>query len=235
MKKTLLIIVCLLTVQGLQAQKFEFSAHLNSGLFYYAGSSARDISFVWEQGEGAHTNDQYGTTPTISYGFAAQVQYVTKFNLLGGIQMGYQHLRNRVDLVPQYLLGAPPTSNSQVNNGYAIFDSQTINYNPYIGYRLTIKKVAVDIDAGLNFDKILHMHENGRTPSASGSDVTTDIERSHPSSDFGYRFELKANYLRYGITAGYDYGLSNYYSGYVGGRPEAYSRMIRFGLSYRII
>jgi hypothetical protein len=240
MKKTLLAIVYVLTVQQLLAQKFEFSVHLNSGLFYYNGATATHVSFINERynAEQSYTNNPYGTKPTLSYGVAGQIQYVSKINLLVGLQVGYQNMRSSVDLYMHKtpLLGASPSATYlPAIGGHTIFSNQSINYNPYIGYRIKIKRAAIDLDAGLNIDENLRSHENGRTQSDNGPDITTNSDHNpKPSMDFGYRFELKANYLRYGVTAGYNYGTYNYFSGYAGGRPEAYSRMIRFGLSYRI-
>jgi len=238
MKKALLTILCLLGIQHLSAQKLEISAQVYSGLFHFSGITTTNVSFINEGHNTSqnYTNNPYGTKPTFSYGAGVQIQYVSKINLLAGLQMGYNDLRSSVDLYMHKTTAPVTTASSTSIGGYTIFSNQTINYNPYIGYRIKIKKVAVDVDAGLNFDTNLRSHENGRTQSDNGPDLTTNSDRGHkPDTDVGYRFELKANYLRYGVTAGYNYGLYNYFSGALAdAKVEAYSRMIRFGLSYRI-
>lgn len=237
MKKLILCVVALLLFQHLFAQKYEFSAHATSGLFNYSGSGASSASFIlrnYNSPANNYVNDRYGTKPTISYGFGLQVQHVSKINIIGGLQLAYENRRSSIDLYKdnhiqyQYYI-MPPTV-----GGYNIYSSHVLSINPFIGYRvLSTTKIKLDVDAGLDVAVGLRSYNKGQTDVDDGTTDKVDLSEKG-ASDLGYRFELKAAYQRYGISAGYYDGIRNYQSGLIGGNTEVYSRMIRFGLSYRI-
>ncbi len=80
--------------------------------------------------------------------------------------------------------------------------------------------------------------------SATGTDGTVyKVDNKMPKSPTDVRLELgiAAWYKRFGLTAGYAYGLTNFASNLdvnAGGTstpaPNAHSELIRFGISYRI-
>jgi len=55
-----------------------------------------------------------------------------------------------------------------------------------------------------------------------------------PSIDIRPRIEFTNYYKKFGLTIGYSYGLINYTNRMVGANMEVFSRMIRFGLTYRL-
>jgi hypothetical protein len=51
--------------------------------------------------------------------------------------------------------------------------------------------------------------------------------------DIRPRIEIVNYYKKLGLTIGYSFGLTNYTKNMDGGNPEAFSRMVRFGMAYR--
>ncbi len=236
MKKILPLLICLLNVAQLFAQRYEFSVHLISGLFHYNGSGTNRESFIIkppDKPDWSYVNNVYGTKPTYSYGVAAQLQYITAAKLLWGIQAGYENLRSSVDLyqdshVPYGYYTLPPTV-----AGYSILSSHKLNFNPFLGYRFKLKQVSIDAVMGLDIAVGISTHLSGQTQVDDGS--TDYVDRDWGKQlDPNYRFELKASYVRYGLSAGYNYGVYNYNAGFVGASSQVYSRMARMGISYRL-
>jgi len=52
--------------------------------------------------------------------------------------------------------------------------------------------------------------------------------------DFRTGLQSTLNYQRYGLLAGFWIGHSNYYKGMIGADLEAYSKLIRLGITYRL-
>ena len=63
---------------------------------------------------------------------------------------------------------------------------------------------------------------------------TITKNRSTIRFDFRPRIQSTIQYKKYGLYAAYSIGLVNYKSDYVGGVNECYSRMFRFGLTYKL-
>lgn len=84
MKKTTSLFLLLLLALAAKGQHLEYSIHLNSGFFSFAGDSAVTHSFVVEGSNSnpAYTNNPFGSKGTFSYGIAAQIQRVSSENIL---------------------------------------------------------------------------------------------------------------------------------------------------------
>jgi len=229
MKKLLPLIICLLAFQQLLAQKYEFSAQVNSGLFNFSSTyQVTNAYFISASG----IYRAYGDKPIMSYGAGLQFQWVSEQNFIMGLQTEYQDLRSKFDL--HVYIDEPvniPLS-FQTVNGYVIHSNQVLSIAPYLGYRILAKKITFDADAGIFTSIGIHQQDTPHMD-GNGNDIRVIDPQYKRQSDAGIRFEIKAAYSRFGLSTGYDYGMSNYYSN--NQNNEAYSRMFRFGISYRIL
>ena len=64
--------------------------------------------------------------------------------------------------------------------------------------------------------------------------ATYQRDRADNRFDARLRAEATAWYHRVGFNASYSHGFINYRGGLMGGSPEAYARILRLGLAYRL-
>jgi hypothetical protein len=119
-----------------------------------------------------------------------------------------------------------PATNLDANGSTAL-KNNIININPYIGYRIPLAKIKLDILAGTDIGFISSTHEKGSAKGTDGKAYSTDLDRTTIKKDFRLRFGLAASLNKFSINASYAHGLSNYMEGYLGGSPEAYSRVVQ--------
>jgi len=259
MKKQLLILMAmLLTASSLFAQKFELSVQANSGLFHFSGKSAAATSHVLQGSTTSpdpmnYTSNPYGNRNGFGYGGTLQGQFVTKAGFIWGLGAGYELLRSRVnidrytplvyytDLQLQTLTFIDP---SFPVNGHTSLQNQSINLNPYIGYRFNFRKIKLDILPGLDFAFLSNTKDKGSVKDKDGKVYTVNRERSKSPNDIRLRAGAVASYGRFGLNASYAHGVTNYLSGYLsvtspdqgnsGATFKANSELFRFGISYRI-
>ncbi len=221
------------------AQKTEVFLSLNSGLFSFAGPSAvrtsqinanYQISDPLSKSVTGYTNSTAGSLSGFSYGISSRIQQVTRGNFIVGAGIGYEDLRSKV-LIDE--VSASPTS--ETATGKSILSNRFVNASPYLGYRIKMKQVSLDLTAGLDVGYLLKSNEKGEAVTVSGQTITTNRER-----DWGINFDLRPKvqaaimYQRFGVYAGYTLGLRNYYNEFDGGNFNAHSRMVRFGATYKI-
>jgi len=154
MKKQILTLLSICILANAYGQKFELAVNANSGLYHYSGKSSTSTSFVNGAGStDAYINNPYGNQNGFSYGGALQGQYISKGGFIIGLQAGYEILRAKVGIDANYVLFTPspnsPPSPAQTSSGSTFLQSTYVNLNPYIGYRLHIKKVSVDLLPGI--------------------------------------------------------------------------------------
>lgn len=140
------------------AQKVEVAVQANSGLLHYSGNGAESETFFIPAStpNGYTSNNPYGNKNGFSYGFDVQAQYVNKGGFIMGLQGGYEVLKSKIDInsiygfatvldYTGYLTDGPiPTT------GQTSLQDQDIALNPYIGYRLKIKNVKIDLMPGID-------------------------------------------------------------------------------------
>lgn len=251
MKRSVLIAVfCLLTLNAL-SQKFELSVQANSGVSYFRGPGVQSATFLSEGSSlnNGYTFAVYGNQQQVSYGFSFNAKAVITHNVIVGLQAGYDVLRSRVNLYNDDRYSASESFSGYYSppiGGYTTLTNQFINLNPYIGYRVNIKQVYIDFTPGLDIAFGLRGHEKGETKSNYGnisnynSTATTDQNTDLPKQDYRLRFDIKAGFKKFGITAGYARGLTDYskneYTEYGSPRYSGaiYADVMRIGLSYRI-
>ena len=264
MKKVLLAFAFMMSCMQLFAQKFEFSLLANSALFRYSGSYAVSSSFINEGTTPAqsYTNNPYGSKNGFGYGTAVQGQYITKRGFIAGLQAGYDWSQSKEDInyvYPDYYNIYPEiyTINTPIveTNGQSYLRDQYINLNPYIGYRLKVKNIKIDLMPGAEFGFNVNSYDKGSATAADGTVYKTDYKLKDAPVDIRLKFGIAAWYKRYGIIASYEQGLTNYTKNLVSTpyeppiiyyttsnstgsaantSAEAYSRLFRFGIAYRI-
>jgi len=246
MKTITLTLLCLLAVTGLFAQKIELSVQANSGLFHYSGKSATKQSFILEANpnSGNYTNNPYGNHNGFSYGGDLQAQFVSKGGLIIGVQGGYDVLKSRVDItgvmpyyngaILYYNIAAPAPFSA---TGETYLKDKFINVSPYVGYRIKLAKIKFDLMPGFDLGFNLSSREKGKAITTNGNNTTyqTNLDRGKTPDDIRLKFGVAAIYNKFGLTASYAHGITNYESKMVGGSPEVHSDLMRLGLSYRIL
>ncbi|OOQ59268.1 outer membrane beta-barrel protein [Mucilaginibacter pedocola] len=240
MKKLLLSVVCLAIAVAASAQKLELTAGAYSGLFKYSGaSSASSAMMLVSRGHfnSEYTNSPYGNKFGVGYGLSAQAQLVSKGGFIVGVQTAFEQLRSKVD-INEIVIYNPISSgpgNPMAADGSTAIKNTVINLNPHLGYRIPISKIKLDILAGTDIGFITDAREKGSAKTDDGTTYKTNVDRKTISTDFRLRFGLAAHLNKFSLNASYAHGLRNYMEGYVGGTNEAYSRVVRVGLGYRLL
>ncbi|WP_413666436.1 hypothetical protein ACEN9X_18035 [Mucilaginibacter sp. Mucisp86] len=250
MKKYLLILAPLM-LSGLQlcAQKLEVSVQANTGLFHFAGKSTSATTQVLQgsiTGDPMNrANNPYGNKNGFSYGGSVQIQTISKGGFIVGLQGAYELLRSKVNVdkytpITTVLYGdyLPITANdpSFAVTGHIAFQNQSINLNPYIGYRFQLNKVKLDILPGMDLGLILDSRDKGEVKDKDGKIYKVDYKRSKAPTDVRLRLGTVASYGRYGLNASFAHGLTNYMKDMVGDASfNAHSEYFRLGLSYRLL
>ena len=108
--------------------------------------------------------------------------------------------------------------------------------------------MSLDIDAGIEFGLVNTSNESGMVNSSSDQySIHSDMSHALINTDLRTRLQVGVNYYRYGGYFGYSWGQSDYGGGMGGGcspgpgytvDPTIYnkyfSRIIRFGISYKL-
>ena len=118
--------------------------------------------------------------------------------------------------------------------GQTILSNHFVNASPYLGYRIDSKTVEFDLTAGLEVSYLLGVRERGKAVSNGAIYRTSQARDTGINFDVRPKLQLSATHKKVGLYVGYAHGLPNYLPGYDGGNLEARSRLIRFGIVYKI-
>jgi len=240
MKKTLLIIVAFLFIVNVFGQKTEYGVSFNSGLFSYGGGvPVKTTIYSFFAANGVGINNPYGSLNGLCYGFSGFIQRVSKTNHIIGVDFGYEDLRSKVlinhvysELLTADFAGHPPYN---IATGKAFFSTHFINLFPYIGRRYNLKHASIDLKGGCDLGYILDAWVKGNGTTDAGVRFSVNGPPKTMTLDFRPRLQVSANYHQLGIYVGYSFGLANYPGSYYSNTGKGcYSRLIRFGLSYKI-
>ncbi|WP_374951431.1 hypothetical protein [Mucilaginibacter sp.] len=252
MKRILAVLFVVAITGSVSAQKIELTLQANSGLYHYNGGLSASESLILGDGNvsQAYTNNPYGNKNGVSYGGVLQAQMVSRHGFILGLGAGYEVLRSKIN-VNTYYPNNSPNYNSIAfpASGRTYLQSNFINLNPYIGYRLQFGKVALDVLPGIDIAFKTSEREHGKANYQEGT-VTTNRDRINVKHDTRLRIGLAATYGRIGFNASYAHGLVNQAGkmyadpaaqyAYVGNGSAsvndntAKGELIRFGISYRI-
>jgi len=235
MKKLILTLTAVFFLTITYGQKTEYRISFNSGLFSFVGQSAVSTSFInfSDQTNSGYTNNPYGSKSGFCYGLSGNIKRVSKRDLIFGLDLGYEVLRSKVSI--NQISGFTGTSAYEYDaSGQTILNSNFININPFLGYRISAKQVNFDITGGFDIGYNLNIEEKGNATAINGIKYETSRDRKTIKWDIRPRIQVSADYKKFGLYLGYSIGLSNYMRGYIGGTFEASSRIFRFGMTYQI-
>ena len=217
------------------AQKTETSLSFNSGLFSFSGRSAQGVTFVNYNSatKTGYTNDPYGSENGFCYGFSLQRNHIASWNFILGFDLGYEVLRSKVRIDEIAYYDGHSTTDYPAN-GKAFLNFGYLNFFPHIGYRIKAKNISVDITGGFELALKLKSWESGDIKASDGTEMVTSSNNAHSNLfDFRRRIQVAVNYKRISPYIGYSVGLVNY-SNNSGGTNDAFARMIRIGIAYKL-
>ncbi len=234
MQKTLFIFISLFFFSNSFAQKTDFSIAFNSGLFSFSGESVKESYCVanTSNNPSCYTKNPYGSKRQLCYGISAGINRVFKKNWIAGFDLGYEILKSRVR-VDEVLAFDGTIYTPYFGKGKSVLTTNLINIYPYAGHRFKSGKITCDLLAGADIGCILNSEEKGSITASDGTKFNPSLNRKAIRTDIRPRIQFSINYNRAGFYVGYSYGLSNYRPG--SGQYDCYTRLLRFGLCYRII
>lgn len=244
MKRIFLVFAALFSLIS-YAQHTEIRVFLDSGLFSYAGDGATDSSEM-EVNTNTHegfVDNPYGTRSGLSYGLSIDARYVTEKKSIFGVSLGYQILRSTTDIevirgdFEVTIGGISGNVNRELANGKTHLTNYTINLFPYYGHRFNTNARPVDVLLGVDVGYILGTTNKGSVDGISEGTFTTDENFFTESFDFRPRLQISTDYKKFGVYVGYSFGLVNFKAPseyFFEDFGEAKTRMIRFGLSYKL-
>lgn len=217
------------------AQHTEFFAGSNAGVLSFRGRSAVNSSFIVQSDRssiGNYSNDIYSKKSGIGVGIDIGVVRLTKSRFTYGFVTGMELLKHRVPITD-----VTGMTGSFAATGVVNIHSHFINLKPLAGYRFSLtNKISFDVVASLEIAiGLAYLYEVGSvTIKGSGEVITIENDRDEIITDVRTGVQAKMNLSRYSVLLGYWLGQSNYYKRYIGGNPEAYSKLFRMGLTYRL-
>jgi hypothetical protein len=235
MKKIVCTLVTALLFTAAYAQKTVLQVQLSSGLFAFSGKSTQQASAIIynEQPNKARTSNPYGSKYGLCYGIAGSIKRVTKHHILFGTDVGFEVLRSKTDINTVY--ASTNSINSRLDaNGHTFLNHRFINLHPFVGYRIIIRTLPVDLSAGLDLGYIINAKEKGKATTSDGTIYKTSRERETIRYDIRPRFQIATQYRKLGVYGGYSINGLNYQSRSMGGFNDCYARLIRFGLTYQL-
>lgn len=236
MKRTVFTLVIFFILINVFGQHTEYSINLNSGLFSFKGRSSESVTFInyAERLSTPYTNNPYGSKNGLCYGISANVKRLVIKHIIFGIDLGYERLRSQIAInsIADY---TSTTTLSYDAKGKTFLNYDFLNVEPFVGYRINLKPVSVDLTGGVDIGRCLQAKEKGSADATNGLTYKTTVDRKTIKTDVRPRIQLAANYNRFGVYMGYSFGWANYKTGYVGGVNESYARIFRFGATYRLM
>ena len=227
-----LISLFLLCIAGLftSAQKTEINFNAYTAAFGFHGNGTTTTSYI-NSNEMSNPTDStfniYGKKGSFSYSLELQAQRITRNKLIYGLGIAFEQLTSKVniDSVRKIVFGQtyPTSGKSFLKNSY-------LTLNPFLGHRTIINKITLDFLLGLDIAFCEKSEEDIQTVFANKS---TRIKNTNikPGVDYRPRVQMKAEYKNIGLLLGYSLGLTDYKQQ---ANSEAYSSVLRLGISYRL-
>jgi len=241
MKKTLLIIVAFLFIANIFGQKTEYGISFNSGLFSYGGGIPVKTTSIYSfvPSHGGWASNPFGSRNGLSYGFSGFIQKISKTNHIIGVDLGYDDLTSKVLINQTWdvssFVEVAGLNTYQNATGKVFLSTHFINLFPYIGRRYNLNHASIDLKGGFDLGFITDARAKGNATTDTGDVYSVNGPTKKMSIDFRPRIQVSANYHKLGVYAGYSFGLANYPGSYYSNTGKGcYSRLIRFGLSYKI-
>lgn len=233
-KRLLLIAILSSTLSLLIAQTSEYGFSLNSGLFSYYGDTPGTSSIIEinESFNTVYTINPYGTKSGLSIGLSAFFQDISENGFIWGFEGGYDLLKSKINIDKVHEVGF--VVNEYDAKGETQLESQFLKLFPYLGYRMNLGKMNVDVNLGIEMGYCLKMMEKGEATDFRDWEYTTLVDRRTINFDYGPRVQVDLWYNDVGLHVGYSIGLANYLAEQDGANMSAYSNYMRFGLKTKL-
>lgn len=115
------------------------------------------------------------------------------------------------------------------NLGVSIIQLEVVAIDRLSLHRYSYRKINFDLLADVEAGICLKSKELGRATTNHKDYIRVENDKPKPSIDFRPGAQLKVQIKKVGFLAGYSIGLTNYQTK---NNSKAYSRFLRFGLSY---
>ncbi|MDR2274671.1 MAG: hypothetical protein LBF27_27435 [Sphingobacterium sp.] len=232
MMKRFLLLACIACTVPFAAfsQSHELRVGVTSGVSNFTGSGSTAKSTLNGSGQADYyTNTPYGKKYGINLGGAVNYRYVFANNFLLGLEGAFERLQTKVDLEGNDFMNG--------SRGLTKLNQQFLNFNPFVGYRVTFEPMTMDMQFGVDIAKVLNSKENGSIEDKNGNKTSFTYDRGKVIDvDIRPRVQFNVNYDRYTIFAGYSWGLKDYLGGMDGGNPgTARLNVFRLGLQYQFL
>jgi len=243
MKKiSIALIVSVLTVNAF-AQKTEFRVSLNSGLnSFYGNAAANNTSFIqFLNATSTNVESQgllniYGKDVQPFVGLSFDVKRITKKNFIYGVDFGIESMKSTVNI--NTIIQAPAHAQSTLIDaqGNTELNFKTLNLHPYIGHRFEFKKFSIDATAGVDISYLFKTQYSYNVIGANGFSESSNANLTDKKFDIRPRLQIAVNHDKFTFYTGYSFGIKNYVNNASSeSNYGAFARLIRFGVSFKII
>ena len=240
MRSLILLLITLTLFGNVSGQKIEFSASLNSGLYYFrngiaTGSTVLETDY-YSSGLGLIL-DPYGNKGGLCYGASLNVKRVFNNKYFFGVDIGYEMLSSKVNVSSVFEVHQNANTSSTYTlthnlTGNAFINNSFINAYPFVGYQCKYDKISFDLTVGADIGYYLKITESGnvKKPDGTNYNVYFDPISKYLDIDFRPRLQLTTSYKKFGVYVGYSYGIFRYASF----SKSMASRVIRFGVTCKL-
>jgi hypothetical protein len=232
MMKRFLLLACIACTVPFAAfsQSHELRLGVTSGVSNFTGSGSIAKSTINGSGQqDYYTNNPYGKKYGINLGGAVNYRYVFANNFLLGVEGAFERLQTKVDLEGSEFVNG--------SRGLTKLNQQFLNFNPFLGYRVTFEPMTMDMQFGVDVAKTLSIKEDGSIEDKNGDKTSFTHDRGKVIDlDIRPRLQFNVNYERYTVFAGYSWGLKDYHDGVDGANlGPARLNVFRLGLQYQFL
>ncbi|KQS35999.1 hypothetical protein ASG14_11180 [Pedobacter sp. Leaf194] len=172
----------------------------------------------------------------MSYGISLNSKYIFNSSLLAGFDLGFERLSAKTKIIRVSNVNPAGFAADLSASGQTFLNANALILHPNVGYRFGKGKTTVDLTGGLDLALILNIYEKGDALAANDKEYFSDKDRKTIGTDIRARLQLAVNLKKFGIYSGYSFRLANFKRDLIGGLNEAvHARMIRFGITYRLL
>jgi len=233
MRSILLAALFAMPVFMANAQYYDVSANVHSGLFRYKNINAGFLSQVNLGTNIAYTNNPTGEDLGFSWGISGTVQRFTRYHLVYGLEAGYEALQSRQSINRLY---GPFPYDYRPATGSSTFTQGFINLFPFIGGHYSLRHIRLTAKFGYEYAIGLGGGRDKGSVVLIAKDSLIQFNKrltaSDENIDFRLRGQLEVRYHQLGLYIGYSHGLFNYYSRSIGASFETYTRYVRVGAGF---
>lgn len=237
--------VAIMAALGARAQKIEVSVDAASIFNHYTGNAATSSSYIIPTTEnGGVVANPYSKKLTFGYGFDAQAQVIVH-GFIFGVQSGYEIIKSDMNITGvqpllyqvDYNYIAPENYPQNPAHGSTTLQSNVININPYIGYRISAGLCHIDLTPGVDIGLTTKMTVKGKATETDNNSVYyVDNKSTKPRNDTRLRMGAALGIKWLNIFVAYAHGLTNLNGdAYNGDSHKIHSDMVRIGLGYRLL